>query len=92
MDDKLQAEIKEYCRLNDLEYHAEIDKMLKDAFTRLKYGDSPRIAKKKKKPLEPVKIKEKVVKKVVTTPRIKKEVIKKEVLPKNNGKLDMYGE
>lgn len=88
MDKKIQKEIETYCKLNGLEFHEEIDKMLKDAFTRLKYGDRPRIVKKKKKPVEPVKIKEKVIIK----PIVKEEVIEKEVLPTNNGKLDMYGE
>ena len=85
---ELLKEIEDYCKLNSLDFHIEIDKMLKNAFTTFKYGSSPRTVKKKKKVLEPVKIK----KKVVTKPKIKKEVIEKEVLPTNNGKLDMYGE
>ena len=41
IDEKLYAEIKQYCELNDLKIKAFISDILRKAFNREKYGDGP---------------------------------------------------
>ena len=41
LDNKLYNEIKEYCELNGLKTRDFIHRILKDAFLREKYGDTP---------------------------------------------------
>lgn len=46
IDDKLKEEIKQYCTLNKLKMGEFVNKLLKEAFAKEKYGDRPPMFKK----------------------------------------------
>lgn len=41
INDKIFNDIKKYCEINDLDYNVLINKLLKQSFTILKYGEKP---------------------------------------------------
>jgi hypothetical protein len=78
IDKQIYDEINEYCKLNDLKTRDFIHKLLKEAFLKEKYGDSPFAFNKKT---------ENIVKETESTIEVKEE---KNDMPKNDGiKLDL---
>lgn len=47
IEEKLYAEIKEYCKLNGLKVTKYVNELLREAFMRDKYGERPQIGNKK---------------------------------------------
>lgn len=72
IDKQLYDEIHEYCKLNELKTRDFIHKILREAFNKEKFGDSPFAFNKKT---------ENIVKEIETTIEIKEE---KNNIPKNN--------
>lgn len=78
IDKHLYDEINEYCKLNELKTRDFIHKILREAFNKEKFGESPFAFNKKT---------ENIVKKTEPTIEIKEE---KDDIPKNNDiKLDL---
>jgi hypothetical protein len=78
IDKQLYDEIHEYCKLNELKTRDFIHKILREAFNKEKFGDSPFAFNKKT---------ENIVKETETTIEIKEE---KNNIPKNDDKnLDL---
>lgn len=78
IDKQIYDEINEYCKLNNLKTRDFIHKLLKEAFLKEKYGDSPFAFNKKT---------ENIVKETEPTIEIKEE---KNDIPKNDDiKLDL---
>jgi hypothetical protein len=78
IDKQIYDEINEYCKLNNLKTRDFIHKLLKEAFLKEKYGDSPFAFNKKT---------ENIVKETESTIEVKEE---KNDIPKNDDiKLDL---
>lgn len=78
IDKRLYDEINEYCKLNELKTRDFIHKILREAFNKEKFGESPFAFNKKT---------ENIVKETEPTIEIKEE---KDDIPKNNDiKLDL---
>lgn len=78
IDKQIYDEINEYCKLNNLKARDFIHKLLKEAFLKEKYGDSPFAFNKKT---------ENIVKETESTIEVKEE---KNDIPKNDDiKLDL---
>lgn len=78
IDKQIYDEINEYCKLNNLKTRDFIHKLLKEAFLKEKYGETPFAFNKKT---------ENIVKETESTIEVKEE---KNDIPKNDGiKLDL---
>jgi hypothetical protein len=69
INEELLDEIKEFCKLNELQTKDIVNKALRSGFTTLKFGETPISSKKLNKPVEVIKtvevIKEVPVEKIV---------------------------
>ena len=89
IDEKLYAEIKQYCELNNLKIKPFISDILRKAFYREKYGDGPfQIRHAQPSPSTETEItdEKKVVVYNIDTPPIEE---KKEIIPIINNKVEL---
>lgn len=95
INDKLLTEIKQYCKLNDIEdVDALINKMLKQGFTIEKHGAIPEIAKPKEKKVkeEKPKANKYLIKIKIEEEQVIEETIKVKPEIKEDTEKDIYGE
>ena len=84
INNNLYKDIKEYCKVNELELKSFINKTLKDAFMVLKYGDRPFVAEKVKETPKEEKIEPLIVE---TKPKISEIEIKEEENEEKDNKI-----
>lgn len=79
IDNKLYAEINEYCEINEIEIYSFINKLLREAFLKEKYGESP---------FNNILHKEPLITKDVSERFVKVETIKEEDIEKNKSDIE----
>lgn len=84
INSELLDEIKEFCKLNELELEDTVNKVLRGGFTTFKYGSTPISAKRENKPVEIIKTVE-VIKEVEI---IKEVPVEKIVKVSDNTKVN----